>query len=190
MERKKIILAITGKPGAGKGTAVEIIKKELKNKKVETIRFSDSLTEALGIFLPSEKIGRADYQWFAPSMRERFGGDFLAKAVEKKLKSLDYEVAVLDGVRVAGDEEMIRRNEGFLIFVDAPLEVRWSRSNQRKEKSDDLVSLEKFRELDKGQTELEIEAIGARADFKITNLGSLEDFKAEIAKVLKMIFKD
>lgn len=185
MIEDKLVLAILGMPAAGKGTTANFIKEKLKDKNVKIIRYSDSLAEALRIFLP--EIGRKDFQWFANSIRDRFGDNILARAVEKKVKKGDFDVAILDGARVRGDEEIARQNGWKLVYVDAPVEVRWERAQKRLEKSDDSVTLEKFKELDKGRTEVEIQEIGSRANFRLDNNGTLKQLENQVDDFLKQL---
>ncbi len=182
MLENKPVLAILGMPAAGKGTTASLIKEKLKDKEVKIIRFSDSLAEALKVFLP--EIGRKDFQWLASAIRDRFGEDILARAIERRVRRDDFEVAILDGARVRGDEEIARKNGWKLIYIDAPVEIRWERANKRLEKSDDGVTLEEFKELDKGRTEIEIQEIGSRSDFKLDNNGTLERLEDQIDSLL------
>lgn len=174
-----MVLALVGKPAAGKGTVIRELKKRTKGLKV--IRFSDALSEALNIFL--DEIKREDQQWLAGELRQRFGRDVLAKAVEKRIKEGRFRVLVLDGVRVVGEERMVRRRGGKIIFIEADAQARWARSCRRGEKKDDQVSFKKFLELDSADSEKEIAKIGRRADFKIDNNGSQEQLKKQVAKI-------
>ncbi|PJE59852.1 MAG: hypothetical protein COU85_01455 [Candidatus Portnoybacteria bacterium CG10_big_fil_rev_8_21_14_0_10_44_7] len=177
----KIILALVGKPAAGKGTVVDLLRQQLKGKKVLVIRFSDVLTQALTLFL--DKPGRQDCQWLVSCLRERYGEDILARAAERKLKQAKFDVAILDGLRVGGEEAMLRRVGGQLIFVDTPAKTRWERIGQRQEKGDDTVSFTKFLEIDQALPEKQIAAIGSGADFKIDNAGDLASLKKQVEQI-------
>ena len=178
----KQVLAIIGESAAGKETVVQYIKKKLNNK-IKIIKFSDSLTEALSIFL--KDIKREDQQWLINGLRRRFGQDILSKAVEKKLEKIKKGVIVLDGIRVFAEEEMIKRQKGKIIYVVAPMKVRWQRVIRRNEKKDDSASFEKFKEMHKSPSELEIPIIGQRADFKIDNSGNVESLYKQVDKMIK-----
>lgn len=183
MENQKIILGIVGKPAAGKGTIVEILRSRLKDRQVLFFRFSIALTQAMSIFLDS--VGRQDCQWLVSGLREKYGQDILARAAEKKLKGENFQVAILDGVRVSSEEEMLKRLGGKLIFVDTPAKIRWERINKRNEKEDDDVSFDKFLEIDNAGPEKQIEGIGQRADFKIDNSWDLKSLDNQVNQIIK-----
>lgn len=177
------ILGVLGKPGAGKDTFCDFFKRN--NSSVEVLKFSDSLTEALKIFLSDVK--REDQQWLVNELRDRFGEDILAKAVKKKIKNSDSDFILLNGVRVQDDFEMVKEVGGKLVYIQTKPKLRWKRMKERGEKKDDDVSYEKFLELDKGRSEREIEKIGKKADFTIKNNKSKEELEKEVIKIINKL---
>jgi len=164
----KTILGIVGETGAGKGEAVEYLKKKF-GEKVPVLKFSTALSEVLNIFF--DEVRKEDQQWLVGHLRERFGEDILARSVEKKIENAAEGLILLDGLRVRGDEEMVRRNGGQIIFITAPSRLRWGRLQGREEKGDDKATFEKFLEMKDAPSERQIKEIGGRADFKIDNSG-------------------
>lgn len=177
------IIGVLGRPGAGKDTFCDYFEKH--SSSVEVLKFSDSLTEALKIFL--NDIKREDQQWLVNELRDRFGEDILAKAVKKKIKSSDSDFILLNGVRVQDDFEMVKDVDGKLVYIKTKPKLRWKRVKVRGEKKDDNVSYEKFLKLDKGRSEKEIEKIGKNADFTINNNESEEELEKQVIKIINKL---
>jgi len=97
-------------------------------------------------------------------------------------KSIDKGIVILNGVRKEGEFETIKENSGKIIYITGGEKTRWERVKIRKEKADDDVPFEKFLEMHKAEAELQIPSLGERADFKIENNGSKEEFHQEIKK--------
>ncbi len=166
-------------PGAGKDTFCDYFS-DIKSS-VEILKFSDPLSDALRIFF--DEVKREDQQWLVNNLRDRFGKDILAKAIEKKIKSSDNDYLLLNGVRLWEDYQMVKKLGGEIIYIDTDPEKRWKRMKKRGEKKDDDVSFEKFLELDKGRSERDVPEIGKKADFTIKNNGTLEDLKKRILDI-------
>ncbi len=179
------VLGILGKPGAGKDTFCDFF--EENHSSVEVIKFSDSLTQALEIFI--DEVKREDQQWLVNGLRDRFGEDILARAVEKRIKNTDAEFVLLNGVRVQDDFKMVKRVGGFLVYVRTKPKLRWKRMKERGEKKDDNVSFEKFLELDEGRSEREIEKIGKEADLVIDNNKSKDELEKQAQNLIKELTK-
>jgi len=177
----KTILAFVGETGAGKGEAVEYLKKKLGNK-VSVLKFSDALSEVLRIFF--DEVKKEDQQWLVSHLRERFGEDILARSLEKKIKNAIEGILLLDGVRMPKDEEMVKRNNGRMVFITAPSRLRWERLQGRGEKGDDKATYEKFLEMENAASERRIKEIGERAEFKIDNSGDWENLHGQIENLI------
>jgi len=179
----KKIIGLAGEIGAGKDTFCDCLKENYEN--VYFFRFSDALTEVLKIFF--DEIKREDQQWLSLTLREKFGGDILLKALAKKIDAVKEGIIVLNGVRRPSDMEAVKSTGGKVVYVTADEKVRWERVKIRKEKADDNVSFEKFQELCGAEAEQQISIVGKNADFKIENNGTKEEFCNEIKKVIEKI---
>ncbi len=178
----KKLIGLSGEIGAGKDTFCKYIKENYQN--VSVFRFSDALTEILKVFF--DDIKRDDQQWLGFSLKERFGGDILVRALIKKVNNIKEGIIILNGVRAEGEAEAIKQNGGQIIYVTADIKKRWERVCIRKEKADDDVPYEQFLEKNKAQAELPITKIGQEADLKIENNGSLEEFQEKIKNLIKV----
>lgn len=178
------IIGLVGETGAGKDYFYECIKK-LK-KKVFCFRFSDPLKQALKIFLDDTK--KEDLQWLAIVLRRRFGEDVLFRVLVNKSKNIKRGVLIFNGLRYWVEYKTIKKLGGKIVYITADSKIRWQRVKSRREKKDDNSSYENFLKLEKAKTEILIQKIGRRADFKIENNGSKLDFYQEVKKITAKIF--
>ncbi len=179
----KIIIGLTGETGAGKDEFCGYLKKSYKN--VFCFRFSQPLTEALGIFF--DRVKKEDQQWLASCLRERFGNNILGLAVKRKIENIKKGIIILNGVRAPEELRMIKKLGGKIIYITAESKIRWQRIGKRGEKKDDKIPYKKFLQMEKAKTEILISKIGQKADFKIENNGSKKHFYQEIKKIIKRI---
>ena len=86
----KTIIGLAGETGSGKNVFCEYVKNNYEN--VFYIRFSQPLTEALGIFF--EEIRKEDQQWLGTALRERYGNDIIGKAVMRRINNIKEGIKV------------------------------------------------------------------------------------------------
>jgi dephospho-CoA kinase len=139
----------------------------------------------LGIFF--NDIKKEDQQWLAIALRERFGKDILWQAIKKKIENVKEGIVILNGVRMWEEYNALKELGGQVVYATANPKLRWERVKIRGEKKDDDVPYEKFLEMEKAATEVLIAQIGEKADVKIENDGSFEDFYAKIKEALEKI---
>src|SRR5262249_8585448 len=100
---------------------------------------------------------------------------------------------VLSSVRVVGEAEEVQRQLGMLIFVDAPVELRYARAIApgRLRGDETFATLEEYAEQER--TELEglggpnrphLKAIQAMSEVTIINDGSVEDYYQMLETIL------
>lgn len=178
------IFGLIGETGSGKDTFCDCLKKTRKD--VFVFRFSQPLTEALGIFF--DEIKKEDQQWLVKALRERFGNNILGEAIVKKIENIKSGIIILNGVRMWEEFRMIKRLGGRTIYITANPKIRWQRIQNRREKKDDKVSYQKFLKMEKAASEVLIPKIGKKADFKIENNGSKQNFYREIRVIIRNLF--
>ena len=181
---RKIIIGLIGETGSGKDTFCDFIKKTVKEP-VFCFRFSDPLSEILMILFSEVK--KEDQQWLGKILREKYGNDILAKAMTKKIEKIENGILILNGIRYWEEFEMVKKLGGKNLYITTDQKIRWQRINKRGEKTDDFSSYEKFLEKEKAKTEILIPEIGKKADFKIENNGSRDDFYKKIDTIMKSI---
>jgi len=182
----KKIIGLVGETGSGKDSFCLYAKK--LSKPVFCFRFSDSLTKALRIFFDKvDKIKKEDQQWLATVLRQRFGNNILGEAVKNEVKKNKKGIIILNGIRAWEEYKTVKNLGGKIVYITASSKVRWQRIRKRGEKKDDSVSFQKFLKMEKAGTEIFISKIGKKADFKIENSGSKQDFYRSAKTILKKL---
>lgn len=176
MKNRKLIIGLVGESGSGKDTVADYLK---EHHKAKLYRFADPLREALELYL--DKISREDLQWLAMRFKERFGKDILASGLGKKIQRNGSELIVVNGIRFSEDAEFVKSlPNSCVLYVTLDSRSRWGRIYSRGEKTDDGASYEKFLEMEKSPTEIQIPAIGKKADFRIENESTKEELFAKV----------
>ncbi len=181
MSLGKIVIGLTGEIGSGKGTFVDLLTEVAPNLKIAKIRFSDVLSDTLKIWgIP---LTRSNLQNLAIIMKNHFG-PVLSHAVYMRVLSNPADIVILDGVRWQPDVDLVRGfPQNYLVYVTAPLKIRYERIRSRKEKIGELnIPYDQFMKEEQTENEMLISKIGARADFKIINGTTLEQFKIQVQK--------
>lgn len=83
----------------------------------------------------------------ANETREKRGpGVFAELALEKFENEKDtYPHLVISGVRSLGEADMIKKAGGQIVFVDAPIEIRYKRIQERHRSGEEKLSFEEFK---------------------------------------------
>ena len=177
-----VIIGLLGEKRAGKGTFVKLLKEIAQPKIIGVVRSVDILFETLKIWKIEPT--RSNLQNLVRAMEEKYGQGTLTQAVYGRIINDSSEVVVFDGVRLETDLVLIRKFEkNFLVYVTASPRTRWERSKTASEKAgENFASLEQFMDEEKAYTEQFISKIGAAADFKIINEGTIEDYRKEVKR--------
>jgi len=183
-----MIIGITGTLGAGKGTVVS----RLKEKGFLHFSSSGLLTEIL-----QERGEEVDRDAMARTGRELRKGNPAGVPKENYTRANLSEGAnaVFESLHSVEEAEFIKSVGGFVLGIDAPIEVRYERITKRGSVKD-RVSYEKFKE----QTDREereetvhtghsIRGAMKLADYVIENSNSLEDLHAQVDKALEVFSK-
>lgn len=184
-----MIIGLVGQKGGGKGTFTDLLKKAAPNKTISRIKSSDILLETLHTWgIPAT---RRNFQILASTMVADYGEGILTKAVHKRIAHDPSDIVIFDGVRWDSDVKMVREfPQSLIVYVTASPKIRYERTKTRKEKADEGdVTFEQFLEEEQMPTEIDIPRIGAKADFKIINDGTLEDFEKQVKEFYEKLFK-
>ena len=181
----KIIIGLVGETGSGKDTVAHYLKRRYD---VQLLRFSLPLKKTLDLFF--NKSSKKDQSWLYSVFKERFGEDVLHQGVRRYVEQHDGLMCV-NGMRMMKDLDFIRSfKNNYVVYVTADQELRWKRVVGRGEKSDDRQSLEDFQKFEStAETEKNIPAIGAKADFVIKNDGTMDDLLWQVDDAMKEILK-
>ncbi len=182
-----LVIGLTGENGSGKGTFIEFLKEFAVGKTVGRMATSTILGETLDHWgIPRTRRALQD---LAIIMNEHYGDGTLANAAKKRILECKADIVVFDGVRWGSDEKMLRAlPNSLIIYVTAGSDIRYNRIKGRKEKvGESATPKEQFLIEEKIRTELEIPEIGSRADAKIVNEGTIEEYKKKVDEVWSKI---
>ncbi len=178
----KYVIGVVGENGAGKATFTTFLKAAAAPKNVAFLRFSDVLVQTLNLWgIP---LTRSNLQNLAIIMDGQYGKGSVTRATETRIKKKKADVIVVEGVRWKQDVPMIKGfPNSFLVYITADTRVRYERLKARGEKVDEKTkTYEQYLKEEKAGTEVEIPEIGAGADYKIENDGTIDELREKVEK--------
>lgn len=178
---QKIIIGLLGETGSGKDTVAKYLEEKYKAK---LMRFADPIKDTLSIYF--DKLSKEDQAWLYLVFKNRFGEDILSKAMAKRVDDEESQLIIINGVRMPSDYDFVKKYPNSqVLYITASENTRWQRVASRGEKSDDNITIEKFKELDRVETEVHIPEIGAKADKTIHNEKDLDYLLNEVDQYMK-----
>jgi dephospho-CoA kinase len=181
---QKIVIGITSKIAAGKGTVAKYLQKKYKAK---DYRFSTMLRDILNrLYL---EIDRKNMQKLSTLLRQNFGEDIMAKVMAEDVKNDNSKIIIVDGVRRLDDIKYLREIEGFkLVAIETDIKKRYKRLVKRNENhGDDKKTYAQFLKDEQGEAELQVPKTMAAADAVINNNGSLGQLYKRVAGLIEKI---
>jgi len=178
-----MIIGVTGTFGSGKDLVSDYIAK----KGFEHYSTADILREEAG--KRGLGIDRESLRTLKNLLKTEKGDDYLAREAVSRIKG---DKAVVSAIRSIGEVDYLKSLDDFtLIFVDAPIEIRYQRIQKRKRAGEETLTFEKFQEKENlemsGQSSQRIDYAKAKADLTIINDSTLEELYSKIEKTLKDI---
>ncbi|MFH1426714.1 MAG: AAA family ATPase [Candidatus Kerfeldbacteria bacterium] len=176
-----MVIGLTGPKLGGKGTTSAILQAELGAK---AYTMSDILAD-ICTRLHLEK-SREHLIAVATGLRKTLGNDILAQVLKKDVLSAQDEIAVIDGIRMRSEIDLFKDIPGFtLVFIDAPLKMRYGRATTRGEKVGETeLSFEEFTKEEEAPTETEVSSFRGQAAFVIENTGTIKDLEDEVHQMI------
>ena len=190
MNSNKIIIAITGTLGSGKGTVVEFLKeKGFKHYSVREFLMQE--IEKRGLFVTIDSMYK-----LANELREKNSPSYIIEELYKQAEK-NSDNSIIESVRNPGEVKALKnKNNFYLIAVDADQKTRWQRIIKRKGDDSDNISFDKFKFEEQRQmqsnnpNEQNLSKCIEMADFKLDNSGNIEDFKKQVNSVLDKIYEN
>ncbi len=177
-----MIIGLVGEKLAGKDTAANYMVQKYGAEHFRFTHILDAVLEELN--LPISRKNEID---LGLGLRKIFGDHVLINALEKRIKQSWTKFVIVNGIRM-DEMEVVKQWGGTTIYITAPVEMRFDRYNKRHEKTDDAqMGFEEFKEQENGPTEVRIPELGKQAEFKIENVGTLNEFYAKIDETMKQI---
>ncbi|MGI9566159.1 MAG: AAA family ATPase [Nitrosopumilus sp.] len=176
----KLIVCLTGMPGAGKSTIAE----GLKSKGYDVINMGNAVrkeAQRRNLEPTRSNLGKLMLE-----LREKNGTGAIVELVKPELESSTADVILIDGVR---SNEEIRELRKFgtvkLLAIHASTDTRFD-FLQKRGRSDDPQTKEHFEERDNRELGVGISNSIALSDYAITNVGLTKDELIETSfKIIK-----
>nr|AIA12191.1 AAA domain protein [uncultured bacterium] len=181
---KKITLGITGEIASGKDTVAKYL---VDCYGAVQFRTSDIFRDVLKtLYVPETRESIAK---MSQILRQNFGDDLVARVIHERIKKADAPFIVVDGVRRFSDILLLKNEPHFsLLFVEAPMELRYNRLTQRRQNADDATkTFEEFQHDHERETEVSINSLKLQANHLISNEGGKEELFAKIDAVIKKL---
>ncbi|HJJ21774.1 MAG: AAA family ATPase [Candidatus Nitrosopumilus limneticus] len=165
----KLLVCLTGMPGAGKSTIAE----GLQSKGYQIINLGNAVrneAKARNLEASRDNLGKLMLE-----LREKNGPGAIAKLVESEIMSSNSNVLLIDGVR-SNDEIEILKKFGTvkLLAIHASTDTRFN-FLQKRGRTDDPQTKEHFNERDNRELSVGISNSIALSDYAISNIGLTKD---------------
>lgn len=184
MTEQKIILGFVGDLAGGKGTICKYLKEKYG---VNSYRYSTMLRDVLNrLYIPES---RENLQLISKILRENFGQDLLSKVIADDVAHDPAKLVAVEGIRRPTDITYLEKMPGFnLIYITAEAKTRWERLVKRAENpGDSEKTFETFLKDEQAEADKLIKELGTKAQYKIDNNGSFEEFYNQMENILKTI---
>lgn len=183
MMEKVLVVGITGTNGAGKGTIVEILKKN----GFAHLSVGDYLLEEV------KKIGweecRESQIKMGNELRAKYGPGYIAEQLYEKAKIRGGKV-IIESIRTIGEIETLKSKGPFILLgVTAPRELRYQRILDRGGFKD-TVSFEEFsrsEDMEMSSTDPNKQNLSRcieLADYQIENEGTIEELQIKVKNII------
>lgn len=176
------IIGLAGTFSSGKDTLAKILSSQFKFVHIST---SDIVRELSMVRYGS--IDRVYLQKISNEYRQNFCNDYFATEAYKRYLLLDKKEKgsglIISGMRSVGEAQKIHELGGILVFVDAPIRVRYNRAKLRARDSE-ISSFEDFKASEAkewsenygSETKHNLKGIKEISDIKLDNSTDLDFF--------------
>jgi len=159
----KLVVCLTGMPGAGKSTIVS----KLKEQGYGTFNLGDGVraeAKRQNLDPTGENLGKMMLE-----LREKNGPGAVAELIKDQIRNSAYEIIIIDGIRSIHEINVLKETGTVkLLAVKASPDTRFNFLSERK-RSDDPLTREKFEERDNREIGVGLEEIIEKADETIEN---------------------
>jgi len=174
---EKIIIGVAGEIASGKDTVGKYMAEKYQALPLRFSQLLRDILDRMGLEQNREHMAKLSLQ-----LRKGFGEDILSKGILAQAEKSEAEIVVVDGVRRLPDMIQLEMNERFyFVYVEATPETRYERLTKRRQNADDETKTPmQFAKDAKLETESQIRDLKERADFVISNDGTLEELQKQI----------
>lgn len=175
-----MIIGLVGEKLAGKDTVANFLSEKYGAAHFRFTHILDAVLEELNL-----PISRANEITLGLALRKIFGEHVLVNALEQRVRKSLEAMRVVNGIRM-DEMDVVKSWEAKIIYITAPVELRFERYKHRTEKTDDAsLNFEDFKQQETGPTEARIPELGKLADFRIDNVGSVEELYSKVDNIIK-----
>jgi len=183
-----LIIGITGTNASGKGTVVEILKKEFGFKHLSVREYIEKEVKKRNL-----EINRENLIEVANDIRKNNSPSYIAEELFKKALNMNTPV-VIESIRTIGEVESLKTKGNFLLIAtDADMKKRYRRSLKRNSKTDNLTYEEfvkteekEMHSNDKGRQN--IRKCIEMADILIINDQTIEGLEVKVREFISPLF--
>ncbi|MBI2411104.1 MAG: AAA family ATPase [Candidatus Kerfeldbacteria bacterium] len=178
-----MIIGLIGPKLSGKGTIAQYLQ---ERRGAVVYSMSGVIVDITNrLYLPKT---RANIIAAATAMRGAFGEDVFAQVLKKDIEGAQPALAVIDGIRMPKEVEIFSQLPEFtLIYVDAPLRLRYERALGRGEKAgENNMTFQEFQVEESAVTEQNISSLKEKAVAVIENSQSLEYLYSQIRQIINV----
>ena len=177
-----MIIGLVGEKLAGKDTAASYLSVKYDASHFRFTHILDAILEELN--LPISRVNEID---LGLGLRKIFGEHVLVNALQERIRKSLTGFQVVNGIRM-DEMDVVKSWNAKIIYITAPSELRFERYKQRHEKTDDAqMDFEGFKKQDLSITEEAIPSLGKKADFRIDNIGTLEELHQKLDKIIDQL---
>ena len=159
----KLVVCLTGMPGAGKSTIVS----KLKEQGYETFSLGDGVrseAKRQNLEPTGENLGKLMLE-----LRQKNGPGAIAELIKESIQNSAHEIIIIDGIRSIHEINVLKETGNVkLLAVNASPDTRFIFLSGRK-RSDDPLTREKFEERDNREIGVGLQEIIQLADQSIEN---------------------
>lgn len=172
-----LIIGFIGDKLAGKDLACKYLEEHYQGRHLRYSYVLDSILDLL-----DEPISREGESKLARGLRTVFNENILGQGILKMLRQSSENLIALDGIRYPAEVPPLKALGAHIVYITAPVELRYERYISRQEKTDDgKLDFEEFKRRDsEASNEVHIAELGANADLIIQNIGTLDELYAKL----------
>jgi len=182
-----IVLGITGTLGAGKGTIVEYLQREMGFAHYSVRAYLIEEIEKRG--MPNNRDSMVEV---ANDLRAKNSPSFVTDQLFLRAKETDKD-CIIESIRTPGEVSSLQKNDNFyLIAVDAESEIRFERIKQRASETDHIdyetFKLNEEREMTSSDPNKQnLKKCIEMADFVVDNNGNISQLEAQVESFIKKL---
>ncbi len=181
-EKEKIIIGVAGEFLSGKSTAADFYISKYNAKLYKFSRIMDQVLTLLN--LPTTRKNEQD---IAVVIKDTYGGTVWAEALAINAQKNGHTFILFDGLRK--EDEVLKLKEILpefcLVYIEAPLELRYERAKTRNEKpGEDQLTFEEFKASQTHSADIDIPRLRAHADHVVVNDGTLDQFHLRLSQIV------